>query len=164
MSTTAVALLVAGTMLGIAAPAQPETFSGMKYLDGLPGQRQSKAGALVLEGGQLRFQDRRGRVVFVLPVAGLTASVGAEKRTTFGSVLRSSALMMVAIPLSVGQVDPSQAWSRDTRSILVIKIDEASGGATVRWRGPAAQLSRIVDAINRAAREAESHVQTLEGQ
>jgi len=63
----------------------------------------------VLEGSELRFEDRKGRVVFILPLAGAQAWIGAEKRTTVGSILRSSALMMVAIPLDQEQHHPLPA-------------------------------------------------------
>jgi hypothetical protein len=106
-----------------------------------------------VENGRLRFEDKKGRAVFTLPLAGAKAFVGAEKRTTAASIFRSTALMMVAVPLSVGEIDPMQAWSRDSRPILVVKL--GSGGATLRWRGPAAQLSVLTDAINRAAQAAD---------
>jgi hypothetical protein len=107
----------------------------------------------VLEGSELRFEDRKGRVVFVLPLAGAQAWIGAEKRTTAGSILRSTALMMVAMPMSVGQIDPMQAWSRDMTPVLVVQLGEAAGSATLRWRGPKEQLRGIAEAINQRAHE-----------
>jgi len=146
---------VAGGMLlvGAAAPARAERFTSMKYLGDGSRNQHRQAGALVLEGSELRFDDRKGRVVFVLPLAGAQAWIGAEKRTTLGSILRSSALMMVAIPLSVGQVDPMQAWSRDMTPVLVVQLGEGAGSATLRWRGPREQLQGIAEAINRRAHE-----------
>jgi hypothetical protein len=149
------AFLVAGVLLvGAAGPAHAERFGNMKYLGGLPQAWHRTSGALVLESGVLRFEDKNGRVVFALPLATAQAEIGAEKRTTAGSILRSTALVMVAIPLSAGMVDPLAACSRDTTPILVVRLGEAAGGSTLRWRGPRTQLRDIADAINRAAREA----------
>lgn len=146
---------VAGGMLlvGAAAPARAERFAGMKYLGGHSPKVHQQSGVLVLEGSELRFEDRQARLVFVLPLAGAQASIGAEKRTTFGSILRSSALMMVAIPLSVGEIDPMQAWSRDMTPVLVVQLGEGAGRATLRWRGPRERLRGIAEAINRMGRE-----------
>ena len=147
-------LLVGGILLvGSAVPARAERFSGMKYLGGFSASPHKEVGALVLEGGELRFEDRKGRIVFVLPLAAAQAWVGGEKRTTVGSVLLSSALMMVAIPLSTGGADPMQAWSRDMTPVLVIRLAKESGSDTLRWRGPKAQLDAIAEAVNRAAKE-----------
>ena len=152
MTQQARAFLAGGMLLvAAAAPARAERFATMKYLGGHPQNRHQQVGSIVLEGGQLRFEDRKGGVVFVLPLSEAKAWIGAEKRTTLGSIFRSSALMMVAIPLSVGQIDPTQAWSRDSKPILVIQLGGAAGGATLRWRGPTGQLSDIAEAINRAA-------------
>jgi hypothetical protein len=140
-------------LVGAAAPARAERFEGMKYLGGFSRSPHKQLGALVLEGGELRFEDRKGRIVFVLPLAAAQAWVGAETRTTAASILRSGALMMVAIPLSVGQADPMQAWSRDMTPILVVDVAEGAGSDTLRWRGPSAQLRDIAEAINRAAKE-----------
>jgi len=146
---------VAGGMLlvGAAAPARAERFTSMRYVDGDSRHQHRQVGVLVLEGSQLRFEDRKGRVVFVLPLAGAQPWIGAEKRTTVGSILRSSALMMVAIPLSVGQLDPMQAWSRDMTPVLVVQLEESAGNATLRWRVPKEQLRGIAEAINRRAHE-----------
>ena len=146
---------VAGGMLlvGAAAPARAERFASMQYLGGSSRNQHRQVGVLVLEGGGLRFEDRKGRVVFVLSLARAQAWVGAEKRTTAGSILRSTALMMVAIPLSGGQVDPMQAWSRDMTPVLVVQLGEGAGSATLRWRGPKEHLFGIAEAINRTAHE-----------
>lgn len=85
MVRTAAACVAGAMLLGAAVPTRAESFPGMKYLGGLSQNRRSQVGALVLDGGQLRFADRKGRVVFVLPLAGARAFVGAEKRTTLGS-------------------------------------------------------------------------------
>ena len=145
---------VAGGMLlvGAAAPARAERFTGLKYLGGCS-QKHRQSGALVREGGELRFEDLKGRVVCALPLAGARAWVGGEKRTTFGSILRSTALTMVAIPLSAGQADPTQAWSRDTTPILVVQVGEGASRTTVRWRGPRQQLPAIAETVNRGAQE-----------
>jgi hypothetical protein len=153
MTKTAPAFLVGGMLLvGAAAPARAEKFTDVKYLGGSR-DAHKQVGALVLEGSELRFEDRRGRIVFVLPLAAAQAWVGAEKRTTVGSILRSSTLMMVAIPMSVGQVDPLQAWSRDMTPVLEVRLAEGAGSETLRWRGPRKQLLAIAEAINRAAQE-----------
>ena len=148
------AFVAGGMLLVVAAtPARAERFTSMKYLGGLSQDQHRQVGTLVLEGSALRFEDRKGRIVFVLPLAGVQAWVAAEKRTTVGSILRSSALMMVAMPLSVGQVDPMQAWSRDMTPVLVVRLGEGAGSATLRWRGRKEQLRGIADAINRKAHE-----------
>ena len=72
-----------------------------------------------------------------------------------GSILRSSALMMVAIPLSVGQIDPTQAWSKDKTPVLLVHLGLDTGG-TLRWHGPAAQLRALADAIHQAVRTVDS--------
>jgi hypothetical protein len=147
---------VAGGMLlvGAAAPARAESFASMQYLGDSSRNQHRQVGALVLEGGELRFEDRKGRVVFVRSLAGAQAWVGAEKRTTAGSILRSTALMMAAIPLSSsGQVDPTQAWSRSMTPVLVVQLGEGAGSDTLRWRGPKEQLRGIAEAINRTAQE-----------
>jgi hypothetical protein len=144
---------VAGGMLlvGAAAPARAERFTSLHYLGGCSQSQHRQVGTLVLEGDELRFEARKGRVVFTLPLAGALARVGEEKRTTFGSILRSSTLMMVAIPLSAGMTDPTQAWSRDTTPVLLVQLGEGAGSTTLRWRGPREQLPRIAEAINRMA-------------
>ena len=146
---------VAGGMLlvGAAAPARAERFTSMKYLGGCSTKQHRQSGVLVLEGRELRFEDRKGRVVCVLTLRGAQARLAEEKRTTFGSILRSTALTMVAIPLSSGQVDPTQVWSRDTTPILVVEAAEGANTTTVRWRGPRQQLAGIAEAINRRAQE-----------
>ena len=160
MTRTAWAFVAGGMLLvGAAAPARAERFAGMTYLGGFPPNTHRQAGALVVEGGELRLEDKKGRVVFVVPLATAQAWVGAEKRTSAGSIFRSAALMMVAIPLSVGEIDPTQAWSRDETPILLVRLGEAAGGAILRWRGSRAELSGIAEAINRAAREAAAPLQ-----
>ena len=91
---------VAGGMLlvGAAAPVRAERFTGMKDLSGCSQTQRRQSGALVLEGGELRFEDNKGRAVCVLPLAGARAWLAAEKRTTFSSIVRSSFIMMAAIP------------------------------------------------------------------
>jgi hypothetical protein len=145
---------VAGGMLlvGAAAPARAERFTSMQYLGGCS-TKHRQSGVLVLEGGELRFEDRKGRVVCTLALRGAQARLAEEKRTTFGSILRSTALTMVAIPLSSGQIDPTQAWSRDTTPILVVEAGQGANTTTVRWRGPRQQLAGIAEAINRRAQE-----------
>lgn len=137
-------------LLSAAASARAERFAGVKYVGGLAQHGRRQVGALVLENGELRFEDKQGRLVFIVPLAEAKAWIGAEQRTTVASIFRSSALMMVAIPLSVGQIDPMQAWSRDGKPVLVVQLGPRSGSATLRWRGPAG-LEGIAQAINRAA-------------
>jgi hypothetical protein len=151
MVRIAVAFTAGALLLAAGAPAKAESFRNMKYLGGLSQHRAGQVGSLALDGGELRFEDCKGHVVFALTLGDAKASIGAEKRTTVGSIFRSAALMMVAIPLSAGQVDPTQAWSRDTRPILVVQLAQAAGGTVLRWRGPVAQLRRIAEAINQAS-------------
>ena len=152
MTLTARAWIGVATVLLSAAPVTAQRFQDVTYLDGLKRHETRQAGALVVANGELRFEDKKGQVVFVLPLGAAKAWIGAEKRTTVGSIFRSTALMMVAVPLSVGAIDPMQAWSRDTRPVLVVQLGASSGGSLLRWRGR--ELGVIAEAINRAANDA----------
>ncbi len=98
--TNHIRAFVAGGMLlvGAVTPARAERFTSMKDLSGCSQDQRRQSGALVLANGELRFEDKKGRAVCVLPLAGARAWIGEEKRRTFGSILRSSAIMMAAIP------------------------------------------------------------------
>jgi hypothetical protein len=149
------AWFVGTVLLASSVPARAERFAGMKYLGGLPGVGKA-SGTLSLEGGELRFEDRKGRPLFVCPLATSEAWVGAERKTSAGCILASIALVPVLAPLSVGGADPTAALGscRRTRSVLLIRLGAAPGGATLRWRVPRKQEQAVADAVNRAAREA----------
>ena len=156
MRHTGLTVAVGGSLLLAAAmPARAERFADMTYLGGLPGVGKAR-GTLSLEGGELRFEDRKGRALFVHPLAPSEAWVGAEKKTSAGCILGSIALVPVLAPLSVGEIDPTAALGscRKTRSVLLIRLGAAPGGATLRWRVPTKQEQAVADAVNRAAREA----------
>ena len=142
-------------LLAAAMPARAERFADMTYLGGLPGVGKA-SGTLFLEGGELRFGDRKGRPLFVRPLATSEAWVGTETKRSVGCILGSVALVPVLAPLSVGQVNPVGALGscQKTRSVLLIRLGAAPGGPTVRWRVPKKQEQAIADVINRAAREA----------
>lgn len=154
MTRRARAFVAGGALLiGAAAPVSAERFTNVRYVGGGSRDLRRQSGAVVLEGGELRFEDRKGRVAFARPLFGAQARVVGEKRTTLGSILRSSVLMMVAIPLSVGEIDPTQAWSRDTTPVLLVELGEGAGSVTLRWRGPSEQLWGIAATINQMARK-----------
>jgi hypothetical protein len=52
--------------LASAVPARAARFAGMKYLGGLPGVGRA-SGTLLLEGGELRFEDGKGRPLWHVP-------------------------------------------------------------------------------------------------
>ncbi len=153
MTHTGRAVAVGVIMLvGAAGPARAERFTGMKYRGGVPGATHKATGTVVLSGSELHFEDGKGRIVFTLPLATAQAWIGAEKKTTAGSILRSTALLMVTMPLSA-YADPTTVCTRDTVPVLMLQVGADGQGATVRWRGPKEQLQAVADAINRAVRE-----------
>jgi hypothetical protein len=151
-----VTVVVGGVVLLAAAmPARAERVAGMEYRGGLPGVGRA-SGTLLLEGGELRFEDRKGRTLFVHPLATSEAWVGTETKRSVGCILGSVALVPVLAPLSVGEINPVGALGscQRTSSVLLIRLGAARGGATLRWRVPKKQEQAIADAVNRAAREA----------
>jgi hypothetical protein len=152
------AVVVGGFLLLAAATptaARAERIAGLEYRGGLPGVGRA-SGTLLLEGGELRFEDRKGRPLIVSPLATSEAWVGSETKTSVGCILGSVALVPVFAPLSVGGVNPVGVLGscEKTRSVLLIRLGAAPGGATLRWRVPKMQEQAIADAVNRAAREA----------
>ena len=149
--------VVVGGILFIAAaiPARAERIAGIEYRGGLPGVGRAR-GTLLLEGGEMRFEDRKGRPLFVYPLATSEAWVGTETKRSVGCILGSVALVPVLAPLSVGQVNPVGALGscQKTRSVLLVRLGAAPGAATLRWRVPKKQEQSIADAVNRAARAA----------
>jgi hypothetical protein len=146
------AVVVGGFLLLTAVtPARAERIAGMDYRGGLPGVGRA-SGTLLIEGGELRFEDRKGRLLFVRPLATSEAWIEQETKRSMGCILGSIALVPVLAPLSVGQVNPVGALGscRKPRRVLLIRL----GGATLRWRVPKTQEQAIADAVNRAAREA----------
>jgi hypothetical protein len=140
--------VLAGAAVLAAAPARAERFQGLKYVDGYRGAR-SAHGSLVLEAGELRFEDRKGRVVLAFSAAAVQASLASERRTTAGSLLKSFGLTLVAAPLTAGMVD-SLELARTSHPVLLLHV----GSATLRVRGPRELLKRVAAAVNDAARPA----------
>ena len=146
---------VGGILLLGAVTARAERIAGMEYRGGLPGVGRA-SGTLLLEGGELRFEDRKGRPLFAGPLATSEAWVGSEAKPSVGCILGSVALVPVLAPLSVGGVNPVGVLGscQKTRGVLLIRLGAAQGGPTLRWRVPKKQEQAIADAVNRAAREA----------
>src|SRR5262245_58438739 len=154
MTHTGRAVVAAVILLaGAAVPARAERFTGLKYMGGAPGATRKATGSVVLEGSELRFEDEKGRTLFTLSLADARGGIGAEKKTTAGSILRSTALLMVAIPLSGGYADPTTVCTRDAVPVLVLHVGEIGSGVAVRWRGPRTQLQAVLASVNRAVRE-----------
>ena len=156
MRHSGLTVVVGGILLLAAAlPARAERIAGMEYRGGLPGVGRA-SGTLLLEGGELRFEDRKGRILFGHPLATSEAWVETETKRSVGCILGSIALVPVLAPLSVGQVNPVGALGscQKTRSVLLIRLGAAPGGATLHWRVPKKQEQAIADAVNRAARDA----------
>jgi hypothetical protein len=142
-------------LLAAAMPARAERFADVTCLGGLPGVSRA-SGTLSLEGGELRFVDRKGRPVFAGPLAMSEAWVGTETKRSAGCILGSVVLVPVLAPLSVGGGNPVGALGscQRTRSVLLIRLGAAPGSPTLRWRVPKKQEQAIAEAVNRAAREA----------
>jgi hypothetical protein len=150
------AVVVGGfLLLAAATAARAERIAGLEYRGGLPGVGRA-SGTLLLEGGELRFVDRKGRPLFAGPLAMSEAWVGTETKRSAGCILGSVALVPVLAPLSVGGANPVGALGscQRTRSVLLIRLGLAPGSPTLRWRVPKKQELAIADAVNRAAREA----------
>jgi len=144
------AALVTGAFVATAGPAAAERFEGVKYLGGEKGFGP-RTGTLVVEAGQLRFEDRKGREVFVRPLESARSWVGSEKRTSLGRVLGNVALLPVLIPLSGGFGTPWLGGTEKDSPIVVVRIG-SDDARPLRLRAPFARLPQIVDAINVAAR------------
>jgi hypothetical protein len=154
MKRSLTAWLACVTILGAAAHAQAEGFTDVKYLGGVPGVGPCR-GVLIVDGGQLRFEDRKGRTLFTRPLATVTSWVGSEKRTSFGRVLGNIALVPVGVALTGGYGDPWVGGTRKDRPIVMVG-NGAGTEAPVRLRTPKNQLRQIVDAINLGASRAAS--------
>ena len=145
---TLVAMLACGVLLAAAGAARAERFAGVKYLGGAKGLG-TRTGTLVIEDGELRFEDRRGREVFSRSLDSATAWVGTEKRICFGRVLRNVALLPLTIPLTGGQGNPWIGGDRKTGPIAMVKTGPDS--APLRLRVPLDQLQSVVDTVRREA-------------
>jgi hypothetical protein len=142
----AVALLLGAT----AGTAQP--FPDVKYVDGLKGIGRTR-GTLQVNGGELRFADRKGRLVFARLLAPAEAWVGQEKVTSDGCMARNFALLPVLIPLvlSAGGGNPWIGGCGRTRAVVQVRIGEGADAVVVRLRAPEKQVRAIVEAVNAAA-------------
>lgn len=145
---TATSVVACAMLLAAAGTARAERFDGVKYLGGARGVGP-RVGTLVIEGGTLRFEDRKGREVFTRSLASASAWVGTEKRTRFGMVLRNIALLPVTIPLTGGMGDPWIGGDRKDSPIAMVKTGAES--APLRLRVPFVQLQQVLDAVGREA-------------
>ena len=145
-------------LLAAALPARAERFADLTYLAGLPGVGKTASGTLFLEGGELRFEDGKGRALFVHPIAAAEAWVGVEQKRSAGCILGSIALAPVFVVVSAGQYSPLESnplgSCLKTRGVLMIKMGPEGGGVILRCRVPRKQEQAIADAINRAAHAA----------
>ena len=144
---TAVAL-ACGMLLGAAGAARAERFEGVKYLGGVKGLG-SRTGTLVIEDGKLRFEDRRGRVVFSRSLDSATAWMGTEKRVRLGRVLRNVAVLPLTIPLTGGYGDPWLGGDRRYSPIVMVKT--GPDAVPLRLRMPFVQMQEVADAVAREA-------------
>lgn len=144
---TAVAVAF-GMLLASAGAARAERFEGVKYLGGVKGLG-SRTGTLVIEGGRLRFEDKKGREVFSRGLDSATAWVGTEKRVRLGRVLRNVALLPLTIPLTGGYGDPWLGGDRKHSPIVMVKT--GPDAAPLRLRMPFARMQEVVDAVGREA-------------
>ena len=145
--------VVAGAALLLAAAtwAQAEPFWEVKYLGGLPGVGRT-VGTLEVRGAELRFADRKGRVLFSRLLVPASAWVGQEKVTSDGCVARNLALLPVLFPLAAYYGgNPWLGGCGRTRSIVELRIGEGDSAVVVRLRARKEQVVALVDALNAAA-------------
>lgn len=148
-----IAAVLAGAMVvATAGAAQAERFSGVKYLGSVKGIGP-RTGTLAIESGQLRFEDDKGRTVFVQPLDAATAWVGSEKRTRFGRLIGNVALVPVLAPLTGGSGNPWLGGTRKDSPIVMVR-NGADEAPPLRLRARVDRLPQIVDAINQAAARA----------
>lgn len=147
-------LAAAALVLGAtSATAQP--FPDVKYLDGLEGIGRTR-GTLQVSGGELRFADRNGRLVFARLLAPAEAWVGQEKATSDGCVARNLALVPLLLPLAagLGGGSPWLGGCGRTRDVVQVRIGEGAGAVLLRLRAPQPQVRAVVAAINAASVQA----------
>lgn len=101
----------------------------------------------------MRYEDRKGRVRFALPLVAVEASVGDEKART-NCIVRGIFLFPIAVVLSAGMASPLEADCELRRPLLLLRVDKGAEGVwLLRWYAPKKQLQLIADAINRAPRQ-----------
>jgi hypothetical protein len=151
--TRAQRTVVAGSALLLVATtwAQAEPFRGVKYLGGLAGIGRA-VGTLDVNGAELRFSDRKGRIVFARLLVPASARVAQEKTTSDGCVARNLALLPLLIPIAANAGgDPWLGGCGRMRPIVEVRIGEGEDAVVVRLRAPKEQVQPIVDAVNAAA-------------
>ena len=145
-------LAAATLLLGATAGAHAQPFADVKYLDGLKGVGRTR-GTLLVNGGELRFADQKGRLVFARLLVPAEAWVGQEKFTSDGCMARNFALLPLLLPLaaSAGGGNPWLGGCGRTREIVQVRIGEGPGAVVLRLRPPRQQVRAVVDAINAAS-------------
>ena len=129
--------VVAGAALLLAAAtwAQAEPFREVKYLGGLPGVSRT-VGTLEVRGAELRFADRKGRVLFSRLLVPASAWVGQEKVTSDGCVARNLALLPVLFPLAASSGgNPWLGGCGRTRSVVELRIGEGDDAVVAAAAG-----------------------------
>jgi hypothetical protein len=143
------AALVGGILvLATAGSALGQPFREVKYLGGVAGLGK-RTGVLSLEGGELRFHDRKRRPVFARPLASAEASIASEKGTSGDCIVKGIRLLPLIATLSAGMADPWQGCNR-VRAVLVVRF----GDEKLRFIAPKGSELSILNAIRAAAEEA----------
>jgi hypothetical protein len=152
---TTTAALAGAILMAAAGSAQALRFDGLKYNGGGVGFGK-RTGSLVVENGELRFEDRKGRPFFRRPVASARAWVGAEKRRSGRCVALNLALIPVLVPLAGaggGLPTTGDDCLRGHR-IVMVRVGEGPEARVFPVRAPEAQVTAIVEAIELAAERA----------
>jgi hypothetical protein len=141
----------AALLLAAAAWAQAEPFREVRYLGGLPGVSRVD-GTLEVRGAELRFSDRKGRLVFSRLLVPATAWVGQEKATSDGCVARNLALLPLLLPLAANYGgNPWLGGCGRTRSVVELRIGEGGEAVVVRFRAREERVRALVGALNAGA-------------
>jgi hypothetical protein len=84
-----------GVLLMAAPQAHAQSFPDTEYVSGRSGFGQKTKGTLVVEEGQLRFQDKNGALVFAIPMSQITDALDSREHND-GSFGRKVALGIFA--------------------------------------------------------------------
>jgi hypothetical protein len=89
-------VLAVAALVSLAAPGvRAESYPGTEYVSGKTGHGSKVKGVLVVEEGELRFQDKDGRAVFAIPMAQVTEARESREHDE-GSFGRKMALGIFA--------------------------------------------------------------------